>query len=126
MTGLRIHIVDDDAPFRESLAFILKAQGFPVTTHGDPVAFLSGLDEAAEPTCVICDIRMPGLGGIDVARALKARNAATHVILITGHADAALVARATAAGALIVLEKPFPPPQLLAVLAGLTAGEGWL
>lgn len=123
MTGLHIHVVDDDAPFRESLAFILEARGFPVTTHGDPTAFLSSFNETG-PACVICDIRMPGLGGIEVARALKARNAATHVILVTGHADPGLVERATAAGALRVLEKPFPPPQLLAVLADLNTGEG--
>ncbi|MFN3669643.1 MAG: response regulator transcription factor [Brevundimonas sp.] len=123
MTGLRIHIVDDDAAFRDSLAFMLVARGYPVTTHGDPTVFLRGF-EAAEPACVICDIRMPGMGGVEVAQALKARNAAIHVILITGHADASLIERATAAGALLVLEKPFSPPQLLAAVAGLSAGEG--
>lgn len=123
MTGLRIQILDDDAPFRESLAFMLEARGFMVTTHGDPAAFLRDFDET-EPVCVICDIRMPGLGGIEVARALKAREGAIHVILITGHADAGLVDRATAAGARLVLEKPFPPARLLAALTALAAGDG--
>jgi two-component system, LuxR family, response regulator FixJ len=118
MTEIRIHILDDDRSFRDSLAFVLEARGLEVSTHGDPVAFLDKFADAG-PACVICDIRMPGLNGIEVAAALKARNPGTHVILITGHADAALVDRATAAGARLVLEKPFPPQQLFAALTAL-------
>ncbi|ADL00500.1 response regulator transcription factor [Brevundimonas subvibrioides] len=118
MTGLAIHIVDDDAPFRDSLAFALMAHDFDVTSHGDPAAFLLALPED-QPACVVCDIRMPGLSGIEVARALRARVVPVHVILVTGHADRDLVARATEAGAMLVLEKPFAPQRLIEVLVGL-------
>lgn len=118
MTGLAVHIVDDDAPFRDSLAFALMAHGFDVTTHGDPAAFLLALPDSG-PACVVCDIRMPGLSGIEVSRALRSRAVPVHVILVTGHADRELVARATEAGAILVLEKPFAPQRLIEVLVRL-------
>lgn len=118
MTGLAVHIVDDDAAFRDSLAFALMTHGFDVTTHGDPAAFLLAIS-ATEPACVVCDIRMPGLNGIEVTQALQGRAVPVHVILVTGHADRALVARATDAGAMLVLEKPFAPQRLIEVLVAL-------
>lgn len=118
MTVSTIHILDDDAPFRESLAFALSANGFEVSIHADPEAFLRESADAG-PACVICDIRMPGLSGIEVTQALRARAAATHVILVTGHADASLVRRAMDAGADRVLEKPFPTQRLVAILRDL-------
>lgn len=113
-----VDILDDDGAFRESLAFLLSAHGFAVTTHSDPSAFLQTLSDR-EPDCLVCDIRMPGVGGLEVIRALRAQGAKTQVILITGHADAALIDRAADAGATLVLEKPFPPQALIDALTRL-------
>ncbi|AQR63221.1 hypothetical protein BZG35_17385 [Brevundimonas sp. LM2] len=110
-----VEILDDDAAFRESLAFLLEAHGFVVTTHADPSTFMQGVADRA-PDCLVCDIRMPGMSGVEVARALRAEGLNTRVILITGHADPALLERAAEAGATLVLEKPFPPQQLIDAL----------
>lgn len=123
MTGPAIHILDDDAPFRESLAFMLSAHGFGVTTHGDPLTFLRAFS-TAESCCVICDIRMPGISGVEVTRRLRSRGFDAGIILITGHADAALVELASKAGATLLLEKPFPAATLIAVINGLAGDAG--
>lgn len=118
MTGPAIDILDDDAQFRESLAFMLSAHGFVVTTHADPGVFLESLADR-KPDCLVCDIRMPGMGGLEVTRALRAQGHAFSVILITGHADSGLVERGLQAGATQVLEKPFRPQQLISALNAL-------
>lgn len=116
MRRMRIDILDDDPPFRDSLAFMIAAHGFKVATHSDPLQFLRDFSDA-EPSCVICDIRMPVMSGVEVTRALRARNIAAPVILITGHADPALVDYALRAGASLLLEKPVAPQHLVAALA---------
>lgn len=122
MTGLAIHIVDDDAPFRDSLGFVLSAHGYDVATYGDPADFLRRFvdDRLA---CIICDIRMSGMSGIEVARTLRKRGIGASIILVTGHADPALVEHALQAGAALVLEKPFPPQRLIAALNALSSPD---
>ena len=115
-----VDILDDDAGFRESLAFLLSAHGFAVTTHSDPSAFLQTVSGRG-PDCLVCDSRMPGLSGLEVIRALRAQGATTPVILITGHAEAPLLDSAAEAGATLVLEKPFPPQSLIHALNQLLA-----
>lgn len=117
MTRPTVHILDDDAPFRDSLAFSLSVHGLTVTTHGEPLAFLSTFSNA-EPSCVICDIRMPGMSGIEVTRALRGRGVTDTIILVTGHADETLVQHALNEGANVCLEKPFPPARLIAIIDG--------
>ena len=119
-----VHIVDDDAAMRESLAFLLDVNGFAPKTYETANAFLSGATIGV-PSCVISDIRMPGLSGIDLVRELKGRHTACPVILITGHGDVALAVEAMKAGAVDFIEKPFDDEALLGALrAALVAQLG--
>jgi two-component system response regulator FixJ len=107
-----IHIVDDDPAVRDSLAFLLDVNGFAPNAYESANAFLSGA-KIELPTCVVSDIRMPGLNGIDLVRELKSRGTACPVILITGHGDVALAVEAMKAGAADFIEKPFDDSVLL-------------
>lgn len=116
-----IHVVDDDPAMRDSLAFLLDVNGFAPKAYESANAFLSGA--AIElPTCVVSDIRMPGLNGIELVRELKGRGTACPVILITGHGDVALAVEAMKAGAVDFIEKPFDDEALIgAIRAALVA-----
>jgi two-component system response regulator FixJ len=116
-----IHVVDDDAAMRDSLAFLLDVNGFEPKTYESANAFLSGTPIEAS-ACVVSDIRMPGMNGIELVRALKGRGMACPVILITGHGDVALAVEAMKAGAADFIEKPFDDHVLLdAIRAALDA-----
>jgi two-component system, LuxR family, response regulator FixJ len=110
-----IHVVDDDAAMRDSLAFLLDVNGFQPKTYESANAFLSAAATGAE-SCVISDIRLPGLSGIELVRALKSRGEACPVILITGHGDVALAVEAMKAGAVDFIEKPFDDAALLSAI----------
>jgi two-component system response regulator FixJ len=116
-----IHVVDDDSAMRDSLAFLLDVNGFAPKAYESANAFLSGA--AIElPTCVVSDIRMPGLNGIELVRELKGRGTTCPVILITGHGDVALAVEAMKAGAVDFIEKPFDDEVLIgAIRAALVA-----
>jgi two-component system response regulator FixJ len=107
-----IHVVDDDAAMRDSLAFLLDVNGFRPLVYESAIAFL-----AVPPTsaldCVVSDIRMPGMNGIEMVRKLKGEGSACPVILITGHGDVALAVDAMKAGAADFIEKPFDDAVLL-------------
>ena len=107
-----IHVIDDDQAMRESLAFLLDVNGYKPQTHESAAAFLNK-SAAATPCCVVSDIRMPGMNGIELVRALKSQGSACPVILITGHGDVALAVEAMKAGAVDFLEKPFDDELLL-------------
>jgi two-component system, LuxR family, response regulator FixJ len=107
-----IHVVDDDPAMRDSLAFLLDVNGFAPKAYESANAFLSGA-ALALPTCVVSDIRMPGLNGIDLVRQLRGRGTQCPVILITGHGDVALAVEAMKAGAADFIEKPFDDSALL-------------
>jgi two-component system response regulator FixJ len=116
-----IHVVDDDPAMRDSLAFLLDVKGFAAKTYESANAFLSGAT-IDTPSCVVSDIRMPGLNGIELVRELKDRRMACPVILITGHGDVALAVEAMKAGAADFIEKPFDDEALLgAIRAALIA-----
>jgi len=116
-----IHVIDDDAAMRESLAFLLDVNGFSPRIHESADAFLSET-KLDIPNCVISDIRMPGINGIELVRKLKDRGSSCPVILITGHGDVALAVEAMKAGAVDFIEKPFDDVALLgAIRAALDA-----
>ena len=110
-----IHLVDDDEAIRKSAAFMLKTSGFAVSTYasGDEL-----LKEASslEPGCILLDIRMPGMDGLQVQEALKAKGVALPVIIMTGHGDVTLAVQAMKAGAIDFIEKPFEKPVLLGAI----------
>jgi two-component system response regulator FixJ len=107
-----IHVIDDDEAARQSLDFLLRANGFVVESYESAVAFLKGLS-SAKSGCVITDIRMPEMSGIDLLRRLKELKSALPVIVITGHGDVPLAVEAMKIGAAEFLEKPFDEEVLL-------------
>lgn len=107
-----IHVIDDDLAVRESTAFLLEAAGLQAQTYESAEAFLAEPQRAAG--CVITDVRMPGMNGIELARQLKDAGSTEPVIVITGHADVPLAIEAMRAGVVDFVEKPFDDEVLLA------------
>jgi two-component system response regulator FixJ len=107
-----VHLVDDEEAIRRSAGFLLRTAGFEVMTYESGTAFLAAVGHAA-PGCVLLDIRMPGLDGLEVQRVLGERGIGFPVIVLTGHGDITLSVRAIKAGAVDFLEKPFEKAALL-------------
>jgi two-component system response regulator FixJ len=107
-----VHVIDDDEAVRQSLAFLLASSGFPVRIYDSAPAFLDALT-ALQPGCVLTDVRMPGMSGLDLQRELIARRITLPVIVMTGHGDVALAVEAMKAGAVDFIEKPFSDDTIL-------------
>jgi two-component system response regulator FixJ len=110
-----IHVIDDDAAMRDSLAFLLDVNGFEPKVYDSATAFLSQAP-IAQLACVVSDIRMPGMNGIELVRKLRGEGAVCPVILVTGHGDVALAVEAMKAGAADFIEKPFDDAVLLGAI----------
>ena len=110
-----IFVVDDDPAVRDSLQQLLESIGFTVETYGSGESFL---EQASLPdrACVLLDLRLPGLNGLEVLEILAAQHSDACVILISGHGDAATKARASRAGASAMLEKPLRDELLLSTI----------
>ncbi len=108
----KVCVVDDDTAVRESLEWLIESVNLPVKTFSNGMEFLDS-EAPFEPGCVILDIRMPGLSGIDVFEELKSRASSIPVIFLTGHGDVHLAVRAMKAGAFDFVEKPFNDQLLL-------------
>jgi two-component system response regulator FixJ len=108
-----VHIIDDDEGLRESLAFLLRTAQLEVRSFDSAKTFLDALPDASVG-CVITDIRMPDMSGIDLLRRLKELKVGVPVIVITGHGDVALAVEAMKIGAADFFEKPFNDDQLVA------------
>jgi two-component system, LuxR family, response regulator FixJ len=109
-----VHVVDDDLEVRQSLAFLLATAGLSVRLHDSATAFLETVKEPSG--CIVTDVRMPGIDGIEFLRRLKARGSTVPVIVITGHADVPLAVDAMKEGALDFIEKPFDDEALIAAI----------
>ena len=119
-----IHVIDDDADVRQSLAFLLTTAGLSVRVHESADAFLKVLAEVQEG-CIVTDVRMPGIDGIELQRRLAAAGIRLPVIVMTGHGDIALAVEAMKAGAVDFIEKPFDDEVLLtAIKAALARRAG--
>jgi two-component system response regulator FixJ len=118
-----VHVIDDDAGVRQSLAFLLTAAGFTVRVHESAIAFLAVLSEAREG-CVITDIRMPQMNGLELQRRLGELKAGLPVIVMTGHGDVPLAVEAMKAGAVDFIEKPFDDEVLLSAVRAALARRG--
>ena len=112
----QIHIVDDDEAARESLSFLLGAAGHAVKTFDSAGAFLEAL-AGVEVSCVVTDIRMPGVDGLELMRRLTAGGHRFPVIMITGHGDVPLAVEAMKLGAFDFLEKPFDGDIVIAAIS---------
>ncbi|MGX5734780.1 response regulator FixJ [Bosea thiooxidans] len=108
-----VHVVDDDLAVRQSLSFLLASDGFPVRLHESAGHFLNSVKEAPAG-CIITDVRMPGIDGIEFLRCLAARGFGLPVVVMTGHADVSLAVEAMKEGAVDFIEKPFDDELLLA------------
>ena len=117
-----VHVVDDDDAVRDSLTLLLESAGFAVRTYGSATALL----EATMGTigCVVTDVRMPEMDGLELQRRLAETGAGLPVIVMTGHGDVPIAVEAMRAGAADFLEKPFDDGQLLAsVRRAIAASE---
>jgi two-component system response regulator FixJ len=106
-----VHLVDDDGAIRRSVGFMLKTSGYEVRTYESGVELLKSLPAA--PGCVLLDIRMPGMDGLQVQAELAKRGVSLPVVIMTGHGDVTLAVQAMKAGAVDFIEKPFEKAVLL-------------
>jgi two-component system response regulator FixJ len=107
-----VHVIDDDEAMRDSLSFLLDTAGLEARTYDGPTAFLKVADTLTSG-CIVTDVRMPEMSGLDLLRHLKARGTPLSVIVITGHGDVPLAVEAMKAGAVDFLEKPFDDETFL-------------
>jgi two-component system response regulator FixJ len=118
-----VHVIDDDEAVRESIDFLLRAAGLSVRTYDSATSFLEAAPKIAAG-CIITDVRMPGLSGLELLRRLQEMQVGLPVIVITGHGDVPLAVEAMKWGAVDFLEKPFDDDVLLAsVRAALNRSE---
>jgi two-component system response regulator FixJ len=119
-----VHVIDDDEASRQSLAFLLESAQIGVRTYASATMFLD-LMSSISAGCVVTDVRMPGMSGIDLLRRLKELGIEVPVIVITGHGDVPLAVEAMKIGAADFLEKPFDDEVLLAsVRSAMRQREG--
>jgi FixJ family two-component response regulator len=107
-----VHVVDDDAAVRESLRLLISSMGLRVRTYASGAEFLGAWYDDP-PGCLVLDIRMPGMSGLDLQQQLNARNSILPIIVITGHGDVPMAVEAMQAGALDFIQKPFRDQDLL-------------
>jgi two-component system response regulator FixJ len=110
-----VHLVDDDASVRRSVGFMLKTSGHQVQTYESGAELLKSSSQL-ERGCILLDIRMPGMDGLEVQQALQEKGVGLPVIIMTGHGDVGLAVRAMKAGAVDFIEKPFEKMALLSSL----------
>lgn len=107
-----VYVVDDDVSVRESLGNLMRSVGLSVELFGSAAEFLSH-PRGEAPGCLVLDVRLPGLSGLDLQKEMTARGDRTPIIFITGHADVPMSVRAMKGGAVEFLQKPFREQELL-------------
>lgn len=118
-----VHIVDDDEAVRQLLAFLLSAAGIPVRLYDSATAFLNAVPEI-QAGCLITDVRMPDMTGIELLRRLRTKLIDLPAIVITGHGDIALAVEAMKAGAVDFIEKPFEEEAILGAVRSVAERAG--
>jgi two-component system response regulator FixJ len=111
----KVYIIDDDEAMRDSLDFLLDSANFEVTLFETALRFLdvlAGLDFG----CVVSDVRMPGVDGIELLKRMKAAHSTFPVVIMTGHGDVPLAVEAMKLGAVDFLEKPFEDDRLIGMI----------
>lgn len=125
MSGQQVFILDDNTEFRESTAFLLEAMGYRVDHFGEYETALEAMTqvEKEQPACLLLDIRMPEISGLDVHDLMKDREIDLPVIYMTAHGDVPLAVNAMSKGALTFLEKPLEDDSLQHALAQAMSDE---
>ena len=118
-----VHVIDDDPAVRDSLSFLLETAKLETRVYDSAIAFLEALPDVTSG-CIVTDVRMPEMTGIELVRRLKAQGFTLPIVMITGHADVPLAVEAMKAGVADFIEKPFNDDILLAAIAtALRSGE---
>ncbi|MHB1123361.1 MAG: response regulator transcription factor [Ramlibacter sp.] len=112
-----VHVVDDDPALRRSLRFLLESVEWQVQLHASAEEFLQALGESAQPACVLLDIRMPAMSGLELQQVLHERGVALPIVFMTGHADVSMAVQAMKSGAADFIEKPFKDQVVLDAVA---------
>ena len=108
----RVYLIDDEPAVRRSIGFMLKTSGFEVHPYESGFEFLKAAS-SLEPGCILLDIRMPGMDGLELQEALRQKGITHPVVIMTGHGDVSLAVQAMKAGAADFIEKPFEKAVLL-------------
>ncbi len=111
----KVYVIDDDEAMRDSLNFLLDSAGYEVTLFDSAMRFLDHLPDLAFG-CVVSDVRMPGLDGIELLKRLKAGHSTFPIVIMTGHGDVPLAVEAMKLGAVDFLEKPFEDDRLVGMI----------
>ena len=117
-----VHIIDDDPAARDSLAFLLEAADLTVKAYASAIHFLDAYAEV-DGGCIITDVRMPEMTGLELVRHLKDKGSTLPIIVITGHGDVPLAVEAMRAGVIDFIEKPFDDEVLLKALRAALSRE---
>ena len=115
-----VHVIDDDHAMRDSLSFLLESADLPAKTYESAIAFLDHLADL-EPGCIVTDVRMPEMSGLELVQKLKGMGVTLPVIVITGHADVPLAIEAMKSGVHDFIEKPFDDEALLSAIRAALA-----
>jgi len=108
-----VALIDDDSAVLHSMRLLIESRDIPVSCYESAEAFLHAFP-ATKPSCVVADVRMPGMTGLELQRELKSRNSETPLILISGHADVSMAVSALKEGAFDFFEKPYDGERLAA------------
>lgn len=118
-----VHVVEDDSGLRRSLRFLLESVGWKVRLYASAEEFLEALELPALPCCLLLDIRMQAMSGLELQQVLRERDIQVPIIFMTGHADVSLAVQAMKSGASDFIEKPFKDQMVLdAVAAAMRSG----
>jgi two-component system response regulator FixJ len=120
--GIVVHVVDDDEAMRDSLNLLLASAGYAACVYESALQLLARAGEL-EPGCIVTDVRMPEMDGLELVNELKRRGASHPIVVLTGHGDVSLAVQAMKAGVVEFIEKPFEDEVLLgAVRTALSLG----
>jgi FixJ family two-component response regulator len=112
-----VHVVDDDAGLRRSLRFLLDSVGWGVRLYASAEEFLDLAAAPTQPSCLLLDIRMPAMSGLELQQVLRERGVQLPILFMTGHADVSMAVQAMKSGASDFIEKPFKDQMLLDTVA---------
>jgi len=111
----KVYVIDDDEAMRDSLQFLLESSGFDVTLFESAQGFLDALPGLAFG-CVVSDVRMPGIDGIELLKRMKAARSSCPIVIMTGHGDVPMAVETMKLGAIDFLEKPFEDERLTTMI----------